>query len=560
VALRFNSTLSHYLQRTQPLVTVMPVSLGCWYLPTTHGPLQQGLIQITNKVSTAAYWWLATSATGAAQARSEQGGGGVNATSAGLVTLGQWNHLLAVFTSATSRDIYLNGVGPVNNATSEATTGLTDTLIGAFFNASGVGAGFANGVIAYPIIWNTALSATDALYLSQIGNDPRFTAPGHIISFPRLSDALFLGRYPDDYGGSWAIVGNTPPVLDDDPFPLGAGSLRERASYELWRNPPDVVWDDTFLDNAIGQGVWVTPTVPASAQTISPTGIASGAAAGNPQLNFTIFPTGIASGAALGLPQLNFTIHPSGIASGAALGNPQLNLTIHPSGIASGAALGNPQLNLIIYPSGIVPSDAFGLAQLNQIVHLSGIAPGDAFGLAVISIAGAPQTITAFGIASLQALGLPALLTGPKTVVAASCSYTDVSVAVALCSAGDTVVIPAGNCVWSNTLVVGSPITIQGTGTNLARAPGFIMPFFCGTGWNVPAFTVTGIRFSLEQVAPRDHIGRIHAGKHLGGPYVGDVPNVWPGPLYAIVLPDLAHTWPNDGPTQWIDVNQPEND
>jgi len=429
--------------------------------------------------------------------------------------------------------VYLNGVSASDSTSIANPTNGNITTLGAAIQGAGAIA-FYNGVIAYPAFWNLALVQADVDYLygRGFGADPRLVQPAGLISFLRLAQAV--SPQPDDNNTeAWKIVGGFP-TLEEDPFLLNP--VAQRASYEIWRNPPEVVWDDTFLASPIAQGVWNLP----APQILSPSGIASVAAAGNPQLNFTIFP--------------------SGIATGAALGNPQLNFTIHPTGIATGVLVGNPQANFIIYPAGIVPSDAFGLAQLNQIIYASGIASGMAFGLPTIAIAGSPQTISPSGIASVASLGLPALLTGPKTVISASCSYADTSAALILCSSGDTLVIPAGNCVWSNTLVVPLPITIRGTGTNLKRAPGFLGPFFCATGWNVPVFTVSGINFSLDQVSQHDHIGRIHFGKRLGGPYIGDVPNVWPGPLYAIVLPDLAHSFPNAGPTSWIDPNQPEND
>jgi hypothetical protein len=489
--------------------------------------------------------------TGTVFVQSKAAGTGVTASTVTALRLGVWAHVCGVFTSSVLRAAYLNGGDKQTNATSNVPAAFTNTR---WFISTAASLGY-SGSFAYPAIWNIALTDAEVYALAQ-GADPRTIERPNLISFLRFGNATV--NQPDEVlASTWTqtgALGFVPDPFSLDPLGVLTDSWDD-GNTVVYNNSPDE-WQ-TWTANR-GSGTWFIPAP--VAQTISPTGIASGAAAGNPQLNLTVYPTGIASGAALGLPQLNFTIHPSGIASGAALGNPQLNFTIHPTGIASGAALGNPQLNLIIHPSGIVPSDAFGLAQLNQLIHGIGIASGMAFGLPTIAIAGSPQTITAFGIASLAALGLPALLTGPKTVVSASCSYTDVSAAVALASVGDTVVIPSGNCVWSNTLVVSQPIAIVGSGTKLARATGFIGPFFCGTGWNVPVFTVSGINFSLEQVAQHDHVGRIHAGKHLGGPYIGDVPNVWPGPLYAIVLPDLAHTWPNAGPTSWIDPNQPEND
>jgi hypothetical protein len=51
------------------------------------------------------------------------------------------------------------------------------------------------------------------------------------------------------------------------------------------------------------------------------------------------------------------------------------------------------------------------------------------------------------------------------THTAATCSYADVSAAVAASKDRDTVVIPAGNCTWSSRLVINAGITLTGSGT-----------------------------------------------------------------------------------------------
>ncbi|MGZ3746482.1 MAG: hypothetical protein ACXWRE_03965 [Pseudobdellovibrionaceae bacterium] len=49
---------------------------------------------------------------------------------------------------------------------------------------------------------------------------------------------------------------------------------------------------------------------------------------------------------------------------------------------------------------------------------------------------------------------------------AASCSYSDVSAAYSAAADGDTVIVPAGNCTWSNTLGITKSITLQGAGAS----------------------------------------------------------------------------------------------
>jgi hypothetical protein len=50
------------------------------------------------------------------------------------------------------------------------------------------------------------------------------------------------------------------------------------------------------------------------------------------------------------------------------------------------------------------------------------------------------------------------------TIHAASCSYADVSTAIASAQSGDTVIVPAGNCTWSSGLTITKGIYVLGAG------------------------------------------------------------------------------------------------
>ena len=52
-----------------------------------------------------------------------------------------------------------------------------------------------------------------------------------------------------------------------------------------------------------------------------------------------------------------------------------------------------------------------------------------------------------------------------KTVTAPSCELSAVQSAVDSASAGDIVVIPAGQCTWAGTLSITKPMTLTGSGT-----------------------------------------------------------------------------------------------
>jgi hypothetical protein len=151
-------------------------------------------------------------------------------------------------------------------------------------------------------------------------------------------------------------------------------------------------------------------------------------------------------------------------------------------------------------------------------------------------------------VVSISSCAVRVRITG--SVFPASCSWTDVQAAVNSSVAGSTVFVPAGISFWSNTVIVPVPLTIIGAGTVLKRNPGFLLPFFSGTDWNVPSYTVTGILFDYIEVGS-DRIGLIYPGKDFGQPFRGRLIDVWHGPLFEIMLPDSAHTWPGPAPTSY---------
>jgi hypothetical protein len=141
--------------------------------------------------------------------------------------------------------------------------------------------------------------------------------------------------------------------------------------------------------------------------TINPSGIASTAVVGTPQLNSDITASGIASTAAVGTPTLGLELAPTGIAPTSTLGTPSLDQQVLAAGIASTAAFGSPTVftTTPINPTGIASTAAVGTPQLDQQVSTPGIAPTTAVGTPTISI---PINPTG-GIGSTVAFGTPAL-------------------------------------------------------------------------------------------------------------------------------------------------------
>ena len=107
---------------------------------------------------------------------------------------------------------------------------------------------------------------------------------------------------------------------------------------------------------------------------------------------------------------------------------------------------------------------------------------------------------------SILLLALPVLLPGwsyAATHTAATCSYADVSGAVAAASSGDMVLVPAGNCTWSTQLDITKGITLQGAGAGntviTANTPGIgVWSYSPADPRRNEAFRITGFEFDLQ--------------------------------------------------------------
>jgi Concanavalin A-like lectin/glucanases superfamily len=200
MARNFNGT-SQYLVITSALLSSYPISLACWYKPVNNTG-SQSLVSIGNTAATS--YLLIYSVSGNLSARcfntSSTAG---SAISSATLTTGSWNHCVGVFTSATSRISYLNGVS-ASNATNVVLSAFNRTSIGANIDNSTTPASFANGSIASAAVWNTSLSSTNALSL-YAGCPPIKVQPSFLVAYTRL-----IGTSPEPdivIPGGWSPSG-----------------------------------------------------------------------------------------------------------------------------------------------------------------------------------------------------------------------------------------------------------------------------------------------------------------------------------------------------------------
>jgi hypothetical protein len=218
MALQFTGSSSQYISQSSVLGGAYPFSVAMWYNPGSNTGVNA---QFTVGSATVASYFAIYNTSGTEEAHLAQAAtGGNTAAAAGTLTIGTWYHIAAVYTSATSVTFYLNGVGVTGTASAATPGSLTETVLGAFYDA-GVVSDYLTGSIAYPAIWGAyALTSGDVstLYNSGSGSNPNTLQNSKLVSFLEMQSG---SPYLDQVTSSnWTVHGS--PTVVADPFSLGA--------------------------------------------------------------------------------------------------------------------------------------------------------------------------------------------------------------------------------------------------------------------------------------------------------------------------------------------------
>jgi hypothetical protein len=142
------------------------------------------------------------------------------ATTTATISTGVWSLLTAIFTTGSSRSVFLNGGNKVtDNGSLAAPLSIDRTVIGAQFDdSSSAYDSFTNGAIAHVAIWDAALTDAEiaSLYNDGIGLDPRQMRPDVLAAYwPLLDDdddVDWWGQYDLTPSGSPTYAAG-PPLL-----------------------------------------------------------------------------------------------------------------------------------------------------------------------------------------------------------------------------------------------------------------------------------------------------------------------------------------------------------
>lgn len=182
MARNFNGT-SARIHISSAVVSATPYTMACWFRTTNMTQIGCLLSLSSPTAGYSTIFFRGDVAGDPIDILAEGPGQAVSRSTTGC-TSGKWHHACGVFTSATSRTVYLDGGSSATN-TSPITHTLNQTEIGAWRSSL-----WFSGDIAEVGIWNIDLTAAEVASLAK-GVSPALVRPQSLVTYlPLIRDVV----------------------------------------------------------------------------------------------------------------------------------------------------------------------------------------------------------------------------------------------------------------------------------------------------------------------------------------------------------------------------------
>ncbi len=203
MALLFDDATPDFLLLSSTAVTAVPLTLGCWFR-SDDVTIRQTMLSVCHNLTATAAWSLQCRGDVAGdpiEANCGASGANSGSQSSSGYSAGTWYQATGVFTSATSRLIYFDGVAGTADTTNRTPTGIDSIEVGRRDNVSAVRA--FSGDVCEAAVWNRVLSAAEIASLAA-GYSPLFLPRGLVFYCPLVRDVVNFNS-----GGNPAATGTT---------------------------------------------------------------------------------------------------------------------------------------------------------------------------------------------------------------------------------------------------------------------------------------------------------------------------------------------------------------
>lgn len=208
MAISFSGSAQSYYSASTP-VTAVPLTIACRMNKTSAATA--GFLAGTMRNAGANWYgfYLYATATGLVAATAANNNVFAQAESTTSYSANTWHHVCGVFTSNTSRTIYLDAAGSATNTTSLTPT-LIDIVTIAAARKSGFVDNYLNGSLAEVAIWNAALTEPEVKSLSA-GMSPKLVRPQSLVLYVPLI------RSPQDQKAALSFTTEGSPTVASHP-------------------------------------------------------------------------------------------------------------------------------------------------------------------------------------------------------------------------------------------------------------------------------------------------------------------------------------------------------
>jgi hypothetical protein len=208
MAYEFNGT-SQSLSTASTPVTVVPLTIACWFYPDTI-TTNYTLLQISNGTALERFGIAALGAVAGDPVRafSLQNGVGAVADSTVGFSASSWQHACGVFSTTNSRSVFLNGTNSSTNTGASTPVGVNKIEIA--FRTDVTPGLFLDGRLAEVGIWNAALTAQEVASLAKGMTCDKVRPQSLVFYAPLVRDLI-------DQKGGLTITNNNGATVNQHP-------------------------------------------------------------------------------------------------------------------------------------------------------------------------------------------------------------------------------------------------------------------------------------------------------------------------------------------------------
>lgn len=211
MARRFTAASSQCLFVNSLPVSGYPFTMGVWFRATNASTRRFVMGLGTSNTERHSLDINTNSSTGVVSAISQSGATAGTAQTTAVHAANTWNLIVGVFAASNSRSVTLNGIGKVTNTTTVTPSLGSRLVVGTIAE---MGSFFMDGDLAFPFIYNVALSDDDVSQLAA-GFHPQQIRPSSLAFFSNLAQGA--SPEPDNWSGAYPLTVTGSPVLAEDP-------------------------------------------------------------------------------------------------------------------------------------------------------------------------------------------------------------------------------------------------------------------------------------------------------------------------------------------------------